>query len=64
MIAKQNIADLYSRIQECTTEGALDEINDAVELMMQLGEISRPQYKALGEALDDRLSDLVDSGLL
>lgn len=56
--------DLLDRVEECNTEAELEEVSDLVEELVQIGKITKKQYKAIDEALDDRLSYLVCEGII
>ena len=55
---------LLKRVDACTTEAELEEVSDTAEEAVQAGCITKKAYKAIEEALDDRLGYLVAEGMI
>jgi hypothetical protein len=55
---------LLKRVDACTTEAELEEVSDTAEEEVQAGCITKKAYKAIEEALDDRLGYLVAEGMI
>lgn len=55
---------IIKRVEVCTTEAELEEVSDEAEEAVQVGYITKKAYKAIEEALDDRLNDLVAEGII
>ena len=61
---KENATRLLLEIDKCETEDDLDKVDERAEIMMQIGHITKKAYRAIEEALDDRIMDLVEQGKL
>jgi predicted RNA-binding protein associated with RNAse of E/G family len=64
-VSQQNLAlDLLKRVDDCTTEAELEEVSDMADEAVRAGLITKKAYKAIEEALDDRLGYLVAEGMI
>lgn len=61
---KQVATDIINRVEDCRTEVELEEVSDMADEAVQAKLITKKAYKAIEEALDDRLSYLVAEGLV
>lgn len=61
---KQVATDIINRVEDCRTEAELEEVSDMADEAVQAKLITKKAYKAIEEALDDRLSYLVAEGLV
>jgi hypothetical protein len=62
--ASEKYLALCAEISKAMSEEELDEIGDAAEACMCLGRITKAQYRAIEEELDDRLMQLVEEGVV
>ena len=61
---QQLATDLLKRVDNCTTEAELEGVSDMADEAVQVGYITKKAYKAIEEALDDRLGYLVAEGMI
>lgn len=61
---KQVALDMLQRVAGCNTEDELESVSDMLEEALQIGYISEKEYRAIDEALEDRLMDLVEKGIV
>ena len=61
---QQVATDILKRVEGCTTEAELEEVSDMAEEAVWARCITKKAYKAIEEALDDRLGYLVAEGMI
>lgn len=61
---QQLATDILKRVDGCNTEAELEEVSDMADEAVLVGHITKTAYKAIEEALDDRLGYLVAEGVI
>lgn len=61
---KQKALELRLKVDKCNSEEDLEKVTDLAEECVQAGYITKKAYRAIEEALDDRLMDLVEEGVV
>ena len=61
---KQLAIELFNRVESCTTEEDLEKASDMAEEAVQAGRINKKAFRWIEETLDDRLSYLVERGIV
>lgn len=61
---KQLARELFNRVESCTTEEDLEKVLDMAEEAVQAGYIMKKAFKGIEEAVDERISYLVEEGLI
>lgn len=61
---QQVATDILKRVDDCITEAELEEVSDLAEEAVRARCITKKAYKAIEEALDDRLGYLVFEGMI
>lgn len=54
--------DLLLAIDRCETEEDIERVDDIALEQVQAGLITKKAYRAIEEAMDDRIMDLVEAG--
>ena len=59
---KENFLHLMREVEKCETEDDIDKVDELAEIMALIGLLTKKAYRAIEEAMDGRIMDLVEEG--